>query len=81
MESGCVNESGDKEDYEVFLALHTAALKAARIPPLYWKSLHYKLKHEVQTAPPELKSVCVRARARDSDVSRTRLLWNKIINK
>ncbi|KAM9468177.1 tubulin--tyrosine ligase-like protein 12 isoform 1-T1 [Clarias gariepinus] len=47
MESGCVNESGDKEDYEVFLALHTAALKAARIPPLYWKSLHYKLKHEV----------------------------------
>lgn len=47
METEFVNEEG--EEYKLFLALHTAALKAARIPPLYWKSLHYKLKHEVKT--------------------------------
>lgn len=46
MENGFVNEEDD--EYKVFLALHTAALKAARIPPLYWKSLHYKLKNEVK---------------------------------
>lgn len=46
MENGFVNE--EDEEYKVFLALHTAALKAARIPPLYWKSLHHKLKHEVK---------------------------------
>lgn len=45
MENGFMNEVD--EEYKLFLALHTAALKAARIPPLYWKSLHYKLKHEV----------------------------------
>ncbi|KAF7693804.1 hypothetical protein HF521_007557 [Silurus meridionalis] len=50
MESRTVNrgeEEEEEEEYRVFLDLHTGALKAARIPPLYWKSLHYKLKHEV----------------------------------
>lgn len=47
MENEFVNE--EDEEYKLFLALHTAALKAARIPPLYWKSLNYKLKHEVKT--------------------------------
>ncbi|TRY71357.1 hypothetical protein DNTS_008135, partial [Danionella cerebrum] len=41
------NNAQADEDYLVFLSLHLAALKAARIPPLYWKSLYSKLKNEV----------------------------------
>jgi len=46
MQNGDVNGEED-EEYQVFLALHSPALKAARIPPLYWKSLHLKLTNEV----------------------------------
>lgn len=46
MQNGKVNGEED-EEYQVFLSLHTPALKAARIPPLYWKSLHLKLANEV----------------------------------
>ncbi|XP_026876353.2 tubulin--tyrosine ligase-like protein 12 [Electrophorus electricus] len=38
---------GEEEDYKIFLASHTPALKAAGIPPIYWRSLHYKLSREV----------------------------------
>ncbi|KAG9342650.1 hypothetical protein JZ751_016087 [Albula glossodonta] len=37
----------EDEEYEAFLRLHSAALKSSRIPPLYWKSLYYKLANEV----------------------------------
>ncbi|XP_065121657.1 tubulin--tyrosine ligase-like protein 12 [Paramisgurnus dabryanus] len=37
----------DDEAYQVFISLHSPALKAARIPPLYWKSLYCKLANEV----------------------------------
>ncbi|KAK3544604.1 hypothetical protein QTP86_017634, partial [Hemibagrus guttatus] len=47
MENQFMKEEEEEEEYKQFLALHTAALKAAQIPPLYWKSLYYKLKHEV----------------------------------
>ncbi|XP_006633164.2 tubulin--tyrosine ligase-like protein 12 [Lepisosteus oculatus] len=40
-----MSEEGDA--YELFLSLHGAALKASRIPPVYWRSLHYKLTNEV----------------------------------
>lgn len=46
MQNGNVNTEEDKE-YQLFLSLHSPALKAARIPPLYWKSLHLKLANEV----------------------------------
>lgn len=46
MQNGDVNGEDD-EEYRLFLALHTPALKAARIPPLYWRSLHLKLTNEV----------------------------------
>ncbi|XP_051748307.1 tubulin--tyrosine ligase-like protein 12 isoform X3 [Ctenopharyngodon idella] len=46
MQNGNVNGEED-EEYQVFLSLHSPALKAARIPPLYWKSLHLKLANEV----------------------------------
>lgn len=46
MQNGSVNTEEDKE-YQLFLSLHSPALKAARIPPLYWKSLHLKLANEV----------------------------------
>ncbi|XP_077091081.1 tubulin--tyrosine ligase-like protein 12 [Siphateles boraxobius] len=46
MQNGKVNGEED-EEYQVFLSLHSPALKAARIPPLYWKSLHLKLANEV----------------------------------
>ncbi|XP_056605229.1 tubulin--tyrosine ligase-like protein 12 [Triplophysa dalaica] len=46
MQNGDVNGEED-EEYRLFLALHTPALKAARIPPLYWRSLHLKLTNEV----------------------------------
>lgn len=49
MENQFMNEEEEEEEYKLFLSLHTVALKAARIPPLYWKSLYYKLKHEVKT--------------------------------
>ncbi|KAI1882058.1 hypothetical protein AGOR_G00246780 [Albula goreensis] len=39
--------SQEDEEYEAFLRLHSAALKSSRIPPLYWKSLYYKLANEV----------------------------------
>lgn len=70
MENGFVNE--EDEDYKLFLALHTAALKAARIPPLYWKSLHYKLKHEVNNNNNTAKAIYLCAR--DSKVSGTRCI-------
>ncbi|MBN3312321.1 TTL12 protein, partial [Atractosteus spatula] len=43
--SAGMSEEGDA--YELFLSLHGAALKASRIPPVYWRSLHYKLTNEV----------------------------------
>lgn len=46
MQNGNVNTEEDKE-YQLFLSLHSPALKAARIPPLYWKSLQLKLANEV----------------------------------
>ncbi|XP_036376201.1 tubulin--tyrosine ligase-like protein 12 [Megalops cyprinoides] len=39
-------EEEDKE-FQLFFQLHSAALKSSRIPPLYWKSLFYKLTNEV----------------------------------
>lgn len=46
MQNSTINGEED-EEYQLFLSLHTPALKAARIPPLYWKSLHLKLANEV----------------------------------
>ncbi|KAL6460293.1 hypothetical protein MHYP_G00320520 [Metynnis hypsauchen] len=46
METVSVN-GGEAELYDAFLALHTPALKAAGIPPLYWKTLYHKLTSEV----------------------------------
>ncbi|XP_076861408.1 tubulin--tyrosine ligase-like protein 12 [Brachyhypopomus gauderio] len=40
-------DNAEDEDYKLFLTLHTSALKAAGIPPIYWKSLHHKLAKEV----------------------------------
>ncbi|XP_018603634.1 tubulin--tyrosine ligase-like protein 12 [Scleropages formosus] len=37
----------DGEEYRLFVKLHEAALKSSRIPPLYWRSLYYKLANEV----------------------------------
>ncbi|KAG5830699.1 hypothetical protein ANANG_G00313400 [Anguilla anguilla] len=37
----------EDEEFEGFLRLHSAALKSSKIPPLYWKSLFYKLANEV----------------------------------
>ncbi|KAL4660317.1 tubulin-tyrosine ligase-like protein 12 [Arapaima gigas] len=37
----------DGEEYRLFVELHAAALKSSRIPPLYWKTLYYKLVNEV----------------------------------
>ena len=48
MENGSIHGEED-EEYKTFLALHSPALKAAGIPPLYWKTLHYKLSNEVHT--------------------------------
>lgn len=67
MENGFMNEVD--EEYKLFLALHTAALKAARIPPLYWKSLHYKLKHEVKNNNNNNTVKAIYRCARDSEVS------------
>ncbi|XP_061085532.1 tubulin--tyrosine ligase-like protein 12 [Conger conger] len=36
-----------EEEFEGFISLHSAALKSSKIPPLYWKSLFYKLANEV----------------------------------
>uniref|UniRef100_A0A3B1IF87 Tubulin tyrosine ligase-like family, member 12 n=2 Tax=Astyanax mexicanus TaxID=7994 RepID=A0A3B1IF87_ASTMX len=37
----------EDQEYRAFLDLLSPVLKAAEIPPLYWRSLHYKLSHEV----------------------------------
>uniref|UniRef100_A0A8C1M4F3 Tubulin tyrosine ligase-like family, member 12 n=1 Tax=Cyprinus carpio TaxID=7962 RepID=A0A8C1M4F3_CYPCA len=43
-----VNVNGEEdEEYQLFLSQHSPALKAAKIPPLYWKTLHLKLANEV----------------------------------
>ncbi|XP_062861455.1 tubulin--tyrosine ligase-like protein 12 [Trichomycterus rosablanca] len=46
MKNGLMNGEDD-EQYKQFLSIHAPALKAARIPPLYWRSLSYKLAHEL----------------------------------
>ncbi|XP_072123956.1 tubulin--tyrosine ligase-like protein 12 isoform X1 [Mobula birostris] len=43
MESG----AGPEEVFQLFIDVHGAALRASGVPPLYWKSLHHKLAHEV----------------------------------
>lgn len=46
-----INGNEDEhEEFNVFLSLHSAALQSSRIPPIYWKSLYYKLAHEVYDA-------------------------------
>lgn len=60
MQNGNVNGEED-EEFQVFLSLHSPALKAARIPPLYWKSLHLKLANEVKYTTVTAVSVCVPA--------------------
>ncbi|XP_053318735.1 tubulin--tyrosine ligase-like protein 12 [Spea bombifrons] len=35
------------EDYSQFVALHRAALTASGVPPIYWESLHRKLRGEI----------------------------------
>ncbi|XP_063073620.1 tubulin--tyrosine ligase-like protein 12 [Engraulis encrasicolus] len=40
----------DDEEYNLFVSVHEPALKAANIPPLYWRSLHLKLANEVYDA-------------------------------
>ncbi len=50
MQNGNVNGEED-EQYQLFISQHSPALKAARIPPLYWKSLHLKLASEVNAQP------------------------------
>ncbi len=50
MQNGNVNGEDD-EEYQLFLSQHSPALKAARIPPIYWKSLHLKLASEVNAQP------------------------------
>ncbi|KAJ8402457.1 hypothetical protein AAFF_G00369460 [Aldrovandia affinis] len=37
----------EDEEFEGLIRLHSAALKSSRIPPLYWKSLFYKIANEV----------------------------------
>ncbi|XP_059833938.1 tubulin--tyrosine ligase-like protein 12 [Hypanus sabinus] len=39
--------AGSEEDFQLFVDVHGAALRASGVPPLYWKSLHHKLAHEV----------------------------------
>ncbi|GCC18244.1 hypothetical protein chiPu_0017860 [Chiloscyllium punctatum] len=34
-------------DFQHFTEIHRAALETSGVPPLYWKSLHHKLTHEV----------------------------------
>lgn len=58
MQNGNVNGEED-EEFQVFLSLHSPALKAARIPPLYWKSLHLKLANEVKYTTITAVNVCV----------------------
>lgn len=41
-----MNGEGDNE-FMGFLALHAAALHAAGVPQLYWRTLHHKLNKEV----------------------------------
>ncbi|XP_066525555.1 tubulin--tyrosine ligase-like protein 12 [Hoplias malabaricus] len=48
MENEFRNGNGaEDEEYRAFLTVHSAALRSAGVPPLYWRSLHYKLSNEV----------------------------------
>ncbi|KAL2103037.1 hypothetical protein ACEWY4_002205 [Coilia grayii] len=40
----------EDEEFKLFLSVHTPALKASNIPPIYWRSLHLKLANEVYDA-------------------------------
>ncbi|XP_076152731.1 tubulin--tyrosine ligase-like protein 12 [Alosa pseudoharengus] len=37
----------EDEEFKLFLSVHTPALKASNIPPVYWRNLHLKLANEV----------------------------------
>ncbi|KAK6482752.1 tubulin--tyrosine ligase-like protein 12 [Huso huso] len=41
-----INEQ-EEEQYQLFLNTHGPALRSSRVPPVYWKSLYYKLVNEV----------------------------------
>lgn len=73
METQFINE--EEDEYKQFLGLHIAALKAARIPPLYWKSLYYKLKHEVKTNTELMLHTGVRETGHET----LGVLWRKTI--
>ncbi|XP_069759518.1 tubulin--tyrosine ligase-like protein 12 [Narcine bancroftii] len=40
-------EEEEEEDFQLFKDVHGVALIASGVPPLYWRSLHHKLMHEV----------------------------------
>ncbi|XP_030630015.1 tubulin--tyrosine ligase-like protein 12 [Chanos chanos] len=46
MQNGNTNDVED-EDYKLFVHVHSPALRASRIPPIYWRSLYYKLANEI----------------------------------
>ena len=41
----------EEEDYRNFVSLQGAALRSSGVPPLYWKTLFYKLSREVCCTP------------------------------
>ena len=42
-------------EYEEFLKIHSAQLKASNIPNMYWKVLYTKLENEVRPLELELR--------------------------
>ncbi|XP_005949074.1 tubulin--tyrosine ligase-like protein 12 [Haplochromis burtoni] len=45
-----VPNGAEDEEFRVFVALHSAALQASAIPPVYWRSLHHKITSEIYDA-------------------------------
>ncbi|XP_066561366.1 tubulin--tyrosine ligase-like protein 12 isoform X3 [Amia ocellicauda] len=47
VEKDTQEQNKEEEEFKHFIDLHGPALKSSRIPPIYWKSLHYKLANEI----------------------------------
>ncbi|XP_059181635.1 tubulin--tyrosine ligase-like protein 12 isoform X1 [Centropristis striata] len=51
MSTNRVTMNGEQdEEYQVFVALHAAALQSSGIPSVYWRSLHHKITNEIYDA-------------------------------
>lgn len=44
------SESGDEEEFHVFVSLHTEALRSSRVPENYWRTLYRKITNEIYDA-------------------------------